>query len=541
MVDLASYCESIEIAEDAPETLSSIELACSITNSMNTVVADVAGGLDVFFLLVMGTMVFFMQCGFAMLCAGSVRQKNVKNILFKNLLDACGGALGFWLVGYGFAYGSGSTYIGLDTFALRGISSGADYAFFFFQFAFAATAATIVAGTVAERCKMVAYLCYSIMLTGFVYPIVVRAIWSGDGWLSKFAPEDKLFMGIGMVDFAGSGVVHMTGGATALVAAVILGARKGRFRDMDGNPLSEPESFPPHSVGLQMLGTFILWFGWYGFNPGSALAISPAGYGDVAALSAVTTTIAAATGVVSSVFTNTMLDYMKTGMVEYDLSYAMNGGLGGLVGITANCCVVTPYWACVIGGIAGWVYIACSKLLVSLRIDDAVDAIPVHFGCGIWGCIATGIFAHPDLVNSVYGSGGAGIIYGQGITLLLVELTGVGFIIGWVTAVMTPYFTMLKVMGLFRVDPLEEEVGLDISHHKGSAYDLTAADNDAVDTYIEKRSQHGKGGGSQFKPRGNTAPQAPPQTTFAPKKVEENGGAAEEEEDSIEEAQTNMA
>merc|ERR1711862_153718 len=209
-------------------------------------------------------------------------------------------------------------------------------------------------------------------------------------------------------------------------------------------------------------------------------------------------------------FTNTMLDYTKTGMNEYDLSYAMNGGLGGLVAITANCCVVTPYWACIIGGIAGWVYIVCSKLLVALRIDDAVDAIPVHFGNGIWGCVATGIFAHPDLVQSVYGSGGAGIIYGKGITLLLVELTGVGFIIGWVTAVMTPYFTFLKITGLFRVDPLEEEVGLDISHHKGSAYDLRAADEDAVDTYVEKRSQHGKGGGGvdrHYKPQGNKAAQ----------------------------------
>ena len=193
-----------------------------------------------------------------MLCAGSVRQKNVKNILFKNLLDACGGAIGFWTLGYAFSYGEGPWYIGLSNFALQGLSTGPEYAFFFFQFAFAATAATIVAGTVAERCKMVAYLCYSLMLTGFVYPVVVRAIWSSAGWLSKFAPEEKLFMGVGMIDFAGSGVVHMTGGATALVVAIILGARKGRFRDEDGNPLAEAASFPPHSVGMQMLGTFIL-------------------------------------------------------------------------------------------------------------------------------------------------------------------------------------------------------------------------------------------------------------------------------------------
>jgi len=256
--------------------------------------------------------------------------------------------------------------------------------------------------------------------------------------------------------------------------------------------LAEAASFPPHSVGMQMLGTFILWFGWYGFNPGSALAISPAGYGDVAALSAVTTTIAAATGVVSSVFTNTLLDYIQTGNVEYDLSFAMNGGLGGLVAITANCCVVTPYYACAIGAIGGWVYIFVSKSLVAFRIDIAVDAIPVHLGCGIWGCIATGIFADPEKVLSVYGSGGAGIIYGQGVKLLVVEAIGVGFVLGWVVAVMTPYFLLLRIMGLFRVDPLEEVVGLDISHHKGAAYDLQAADESKVDEFIEKRSQHGK-------------------------------------------------
>jgi len=185
MSDLASYCEGVDVSGVSPESLSNAELACAITQSMSSAVAEVATGVDVFFLLVMGSLVFFMQCGFAMLCAGSVRQKNVKNILFKNLLDACGGAIGFWTLGYAFSYGEGPWYIGLSNFALQGLSTGPEYAFFFFQFAFAATAATIVAGTVAERCKMVAYLCYSLMLTGFVYPVVVRAIWSSAGWLSK--------------------------------------------------------------------------------------------------------------------------------------------------------------------------------------------------------------------------------------------------------------------------------------------------------------------------------------------------------------------
>lgn len=207
-----------------------------------------------------------MQSGFAMLCAGSVRQKNVKNIMLKNLLDACGGALGFWSLGYAFAYGGSDaevvSFIGNKDFFLTHFSTGSEYVGWFFQFAFAATAATIVAGTVAERCKMVAYLCYSVFLTAFVYPVIVHSIWSTSGFLSAFNATP--FRGVGVVDFAGSGVVHTTGGATALIAAIILGPRKGRFTDADGNPLEQPHTFPAHSVALQILGTFILWTGWYG-------------------------------------------------------------------------------------------------------------------------------------------------------------------------------------------------------------------------------------------------------------------------------------
>lgn len=488
MTDLDDYCSSLVPEGSEAATLSDTQLACAIHNTHAGTSAEMTTGLNVFFLLVMGTLVYFMQAGFAMLCAGSIRQKNVKNILFKNLLDACGGALGFWTVGYAFAYGDGPWFIGLSNFALSDVSSGSGYAFFFFQFAFAATAATIVAGTVAERCKMSAYLFYSLMLTGFVYPIVVRAIWDGRGWLSAFN-TDNLFLGTGMIDFAGSGVVHMTGGATALVAAVVLGPRKGRFYDADGN--ARLSDWPPHSVALQVLGTFILWFGWYGFNPGSALAINDVAYSDVAALSAVTTTIAAATGVVSSVFTNTVWDYYSTGMIEYDLSFAMNGGLGGLVSITAGCSVITPAMSCVTGLVGGWVYIMGSKLLKILKIDDAVDAIPVHFFCGMWGCIATGLFANPAKVDIAYGTGAAGVIYGQS-KLILAELTGVAAIIGWVFVIMSPYFVLLKMLNMFRVDPLEEDVGLDISHHKGAAYDLKEANDEKVNQLIERRSAHGK-------------------------------------------------
>jgi len=425
-----------------------------------------------------------MQCGFAMLCAGSVRQKNVKNIMLKNILDACGGALAYWACGFGVAYESG-TFIGTSggRFFLHDYTNYID---FFFQFTFAATAATIVAGTVAERCKMVAYLCYSIFLTAFVYPVVVHAIWNGEGFLSAFATDPV--RGVGMIDFAGSGVVHMTGGATALVAAIILGPRIGRFYDEDGNLLDKPHDFPPHSVALQVLGTFILWFGWYGFNPGSTLAISPAGYGDVAALCAVTTTLSAATGAVSAMFTDTLLGFLSEGEAEYDLTMCMNGCLGGLVGITAGCSVVEPWAAVLIGAISGIVYVFSSKLLVKLKIDDAVDAIPVHFFNGIWGCIATGLFAAPRHTALAYGATNCGLFYSNA-NLLVNEILGIGFIILWVAGIMTPFFFVLNMLGLFRVDPLEERVGLDISHHKGAAYDLSQPDAADVEVFTSK---HGK-------------------------------------------------
>ena len=419
-----------------------------------------------------------------MLCAGSVRQKNVKNIMLKNILDACGGALGFWAVGFGVAYESG-TFIGTSGGRFF-LNDYGNYIDFFFQFTFAATAATIVAGTVAERCKMGAYICYSLFLTGFVYPVVVHAIWNSDGFLSAFA--DSPARGVGMIDFAGSGVVHMTGGATALVAAIVLGPRIGRFYDEDGNTLDKPHTFPPHSVALQVLGTFILWFGWYGFNPGSTLAISPAGYGDVAALCAVTTTLSGASGAVSAMFLDTLLGFLAEGEAEYDLSMAMNGCLGGLVSITAGCSVLEPWAAVLTGILGGMVYVFSSKLLVKLKIDDVVDAIPVHFFCGIWGCIATGLLAAPRHTDLAYGATNCGLFYSNG-NLLVNEIIGIGFIILWVGGVMTPFFIGLNVLGMFRVDPLEEKVGMDISHHKGTAYDMTGPAAEDVELYTTK---HGK-------------------------------------------------
>jgi len=467
-------------------------------DATNSAICQVAAdgsavGLDVFYLLFAAAMVFFMQAGFAMLCAGSIRQKNVKNIMLKNILDACGAGLGFWAVGYGFAYGGADEnkkgFIGNQNFFLMDASSGGDWIGWFFQFAFAATAATIVAGTVAERCKFEAYLAYSLMLTMFTYPVVVYSIWGSSGWLTAFN-KDPLF-GAGMHDFAGSGVVHMTGGATALLAAKILGPRIGRFYDADGNELPEPKSFPPHSVALQVLGTFILWVGWYGFNPGSTLGINGQGSADTAALCAVTTTIGAAAGSVSAMFTDMFLHRQKTGETEYDITMCMNGALSGLVAITAGCSIVEPWAAAIIGIVAGWTYIFWSSLLIKLKIDDAVDAIPVHFGNGIWGCIAVGLFAKEKFIATAYSDHGhQGLFYTPSDwSLFGCQCIGVLWIIGWVTAIMGPYFYLLNVLGMFRVDAVEEEVGLDISHHKGAAYDLSGPNEAAVEKYELSMSQ----------------------------------------------------
>jgi len=230
-------------------------VAGTLDAAMNTATDSVTNSVNTFFLIFAAILVFFMQTGFAMICAGSVRVNNVQNTLLKNLLDACGASLGFYTVGYAFAFGgsfsnpSQTTFIGNTNFFLMDVEN---QAFWLFQFAFAATSATIVAGTLAERCQMSAYLCYSVALSAFVYPVVVHSIWSNNGFLS--ANNTNPLWGIGMVDFAGSCVVHVTGGMTALIATNILGPRTGRFRDIRGNLLEKPRPMPGHSVALQMLG-----------------------------------------------------------------------------------------------------------------------------------------------------------------------------------------------------------------------------------------------------------------------------------------------
>jgi Amt family ammonium transporter len=442
---------------------------------------------NTFFLLWAGALVFLMQAGFATLSAGSIRSKNVKNILLKNLLDACMGAVTWYFIGYGFAYdergapeANGFIGLGSSTFMLSGVDDTVTHAFgndwvgWYFQFAFAAAAATIVSGAVAERCALVAYLIYTCVITGFIYPVVVHWVWDGAGFLSAFNPNAVL---TGCIDFAGSGVVHMTGGWAALVGAKILGPRQGRFMN--------PGSFEGHSTPLVIIGTFLLWFGWYGFNPGSTLAIH--GYGRDAARACVTTTLSAAAGGISGLFLKKYLPHKLGGTGVWDISHVCNSLLGGLVGITAGCSVMTPNHAILVGVISAFVYHLASCTMRKLQIDDPLDAFAVHGACGFWGVLAVGLFAlkeysyapHTDSPaylaadGSVLGADAGLLMPGTRGALFLTQLITALIEIVWVVVTSSILFMILKVCGIFRVSIEEEAAGLDISKHGGSAYEET--------------------------------------------------------------------
>lgn len=331
-------------------------------------------------LILCGSQVFLMQLGFSNLEAGSVSRRNVQNIIFKNIMDACLGSIIWFCFGYGVAWGKGSAIGGDSFFSVR------DNTDWFFQWAFCVTASTIVSGAVAERMKLEAYFIYTIVITAFVYPVVVHWVWSEEGWACAFntgadAPA---------IDFAGSGVVHMVGGWSGLMGAYIVGPRKGRFKaDKDA------QDFKTHSIPLQAFGTFVLWFGWYGFNCGSTVAVS--GVMNTAALVAVTTTLAAAAGGLTTAFV------ARYFMKKWNIGLACNGILAGLVSITAPCSVVKPGYAIIIGFIGGLVYYGFSKLMIKLKIDDPLDAVAVHGCCGFWGVISVAIFTtKEDMISAGY-------------------------------------------------------------------------------------------------------------------------------------------
>jgi len=403
---------------------------------------------DNVFVFICAALVVFMQAGFAMVEAGLTRAKNAAHMMLKNILDFSVGALGFALIGYHIAF-NGAAYFGF-TWLWSGPATVAPNAptltmpvHFVFNMAFAAAAATIVSGAVAERVKFKAYFIYALVISSFIYPVVVSWVWGG-GWLTQLETP--------FVDFAGGSVVHVTGGMAALMGAKITGARIGRY-DADGTPTP----IPGHNVPLAILGVFILLIGWFGFNAGSLLRMDLQ-LGGVAAATA----LGGAGGAIGALITSVLT------VKAPDVTFIGNGLLGGLVSITAGALSFSPFGAAIVGMIGGVIATVGVLALDRFQIDDPVGAIPVHLLCGTWGTLAVGMLADPNAVLG--GTGPAGFLYGGTLALLLSQLIGV-LSIGAFSAVCSgTMFLIMRERNGLRISPEEEMLGMDIAEHATPAY-----------------------------------------------------------------------
>ncbi len=395
---------------------------------------------DMIWLIITASLVFFMQAGFAMVETGLCRAKNAGNILMKNLMDFCFGAVAFWALGWALMYGADAAgLLGTDQFFLSG-AGAKTFRDWMFQVVFAATSATIVSGAMAERTKFSAYLIYSFVISLVIYPISGHWIWGG-GWLGS----------LGFHDFAGSTVVHSVGGWAALMGAILVGPRKGKYLNIEGKIVVK--AIPGHNIPIAALGVFILWFGWYGFNPGSTLSGTSA---DIAK-TAVTTTLAASAGTIAALFFSWLL------FKKPDVSMSLNGALAGLVGITAGCAVATPLGSIIIGLVAGVLVVASVEFIDKvLHIDDPVGAISVHGVNGVWGTLAVGLFANTESIK--------GLFYGGGFRQLGVQALGVISVFVWVAVTCLVLFSVLKATVGLRVSDKEQLQGLDIGEHGSDAY-----------------------------------------------------------------------
>ncbi|MFZ5630631.1 MAG: ammonium transporter [Spirochaetota bacterium] len=412
---------------------------------------------DLLWLMVAGFLVFFMQAGFAYVETGFSRKKNVVNILMKNTSDFLVGSLGFWTIGFSLMFGPqliAGFGVGIPHFFDR-LLEGPDgkpiafnYAFLFFQMVFAGTAATIVSGAMAERTKFLSYVVFSLICSALIYPLFGSLVWSNlfdsknVGWLAS-----KNF-----IDFAGSTVVHSVGGWMGLAGTIALGPRIGKF-----GTGHEVKPILGHNMSMSVLGMFILWFGWFGFNPGSTGVVKDGSF----AIIAITTNLAACAGGSTAILTSWIL------FKRPDVSMVVNGILGGLVAITAGCNNVDPKGAVAIGAIAGILVVYGVLLLDWLQIDDPVGAVSVHGFAGAWGTLAVGLFANPN-----YGAGPAGLFYGGGTAQLAAQALGVGAGFLWAFPVSFAVFTLMKYIPFIglRVPPSEEIEGLDIIEHGIEAY-----------------------------------------------------------------------
>ena len=404
--------------------------------------------LDIVWVLFATALVFLMQAGFAMLEAGATRAKNAANIIMKNVMDISIGSLVFWMVGFGFMFGANkSGWIGTNNFFLSEIDPSTDegmfdFAFFIFQTVFAATAATIISGAVAERTKFIAYLVYTVAVTAFIYSVLGSRVWGG-GWLSGHGEN-------GFIDFAGSTVVHSVGGWAALAGAIVVGPSLGKFA-ADKSPLA----IPGHSITLAALGVFVLWFGWFGFNAGSTVSGNDASI----AIIMVTTNLAAAAGALGAL----SLSYLL--WKRFDASMTLNGVIGGLVAITAGTANMSPGMAALTGLIGGMVVVGAVLLLERvMKVDDPVGAIAAHGFAGAWGTVAVGLFA-----SSAYG-GVDGLFFGGGLAQLGVQITGVAAAFLFVFPTSFIVFKLIDMTIGMRASDEDQIRGLDISEHEAAGY-----------------------------------------------------------------------
>lgn len=391
--------------------------------------------------LIGAALVFFMQCGFAMVETGFTRAKNAGNIIMKNLMDFCIGTVVFILIGYGLLLGTDVVgLIGKPGFDIFTNYQDFDWSGFVFNLVFCATTATIVSGAMAERTKFISYCIYSAVISALIYPIEAHWIWGG-GWLSQW----------GFHDFAGSCAIHMVGGVSALIGAKILGPRIGKFKTDDKGKVIKVRAIPGHSLTLGALGCFILWFGWYGFNGAAATSL-----GQLGSIFVTTTISPAIATVVCMVFT-----WLKYG--KPDVSMSLNASLAGLVGITAGCDVMNAAGAVVVGIVSGFLVPFGVWLLDhKLHIDDPVGAVAVHMMNGIWGTLAVGLFA----TTTVPGNDSLnGLFYGGGAELLGKQCTGIGAVAAWTAVAMTITFLAIKYTIGLRASKEEEIIGLDATEH----------------------------------------------------------------------------
>lgn len=419
---------------------------------LNAKIDDLIASIDVFFVLTMGIVCFLMQAGFALLEVGSIRAKNASNIMLKNMMDAAVSAVAYYLIGYSIAYGAdgnngfigGTSYIALKTL------TPVDYIYWFFNYVFAGTTATIVSGAVAERCQFRAYLIYSFALAGIIYPVCSHWIWDSSGFLNGRT-----------YDFAGGGAVHMVGGVAAAVGAIILGPRKGKFVYDEKKGKKVPVEIPGHSTTLAVLGTLILWFGFFAFNGGSSYTIAGEAQYIATGRAVVVTTLGGAFGGMLTMFWS----FFATG--AWDIEWVINGLLGGMVA-TCSGANAQEAWAAVIVGLLGAAATQGQVLLFEnvLFIDDPLNASAVHLGGGAVGMIWVAFAANPDYSGDDF----TGIFYGGNFSFLGWQILGMIAYASWTAVTSGLLFGGLNYFGWFRITEEEEEIGVDVSHHGGKAY-----------------------------------------------------------------------